>query len=172
MFRVQVRFIFLKVLQTSLTIKWILTDEYFLRNDQVNKEHRFIKNARVWFLFTRWESLENETSEPSERVSFLIRIYMNERIRIVQSISHAVMCLLHRFSEECVTFLNPIIVAYPGEILMPFSIGKGISRCVEISILIPASGVIEPMYSSCSTLSSKLSPEYECHNKANFNREL
>ena len=30
-----------------------------------------------------------------------------------------------------------------------------------MSILIPASGVIRPMYSSCSTLSSKVSPVYE-----------
>ena len=79
------------------------------------------------------------------------------------------LCVYFIDSEECVTFLNPIIVAYPGEMLMPFSIGKGISPCVEISILIPASGVIKPMYSSCSTLSSKLSPENEFHNKTDFN---
>lgn len=75
-FRIQVRFIFLKIPQTTLTIKWILKDEYlkyFLRNDKVNKDN-FMKNSRVQFLFTSWERLENEPSERSKGVNFLIRI--------------------------------------------------------------------------------------------------
>ena len=61
------------------------------------------------------------------------------------------------------TFLSPIIVAYPGARLTPLSIGKGISPCVEMSILIPASGVKSPTYSSCSTLSSKASPVHKIY---------
>lgn len=38
------------------------------------------------------------------------------------------LCVYFRDSEECVTFLNPIIVAYPDEMLTPFSIRKGINE--------------------------------------------
>ena len=62
------------------------------------------------------------------------------------------------FKNDFFTFLSPIMVAYPGARLTPLSIGNGISPCGEISILIPASGVKRPMYSSCSTLSSNVSP--------------
>ena len=67
--------------------------------------------------------------------------------------------LLIGCSTVVFTFLRPIDDANPTGKLKPLSKGNGIYPWLEISILIPASGVKELRYSSCSMFISRFNPE-------------